>query len=226
MKMLKIKKARFIGILIFLLAILIVGIVFALLPDEVYINWGDYDYAFTRYIPLIFSGIILLSSLVSVGVGFSRERNKIQTINALMNNIGEDALALEGKIIDKEAARERAKENGASFLAGMLAASLFGIGFFRMKGNTDMRTFVLHNQGMFLYNMVDKSNIHIPKNQVYYARIKEKRNKLVVELMPISFTFTVKTKGLDITKEELIAKIKEVFNNPISTPNTNPNQNV
>ena len=71
---------------------------------------------------------------------------------------------------------------------------------------------------MYILNMREKTQIQVNKMDVNDIKITEKRNSLVVELIPSYITFTVKTKGLDISAEELIAKLKEVFTNPMPNP--------
>ena len=218
MKMLKLKKGPIIFVLIVCAIFLIVGAVFALLPEETYISWGDYDSASTRYYPLIFCGILDLIMLLTIWITTTTQKKSIEKINALMQDIGEDAIALNGTIVDREAARENAKKTAISVIGGILSALFLGVGIYRIYGNNNERYFVLHNNGMYILNTRNKTSIQINKTDVNDIKITQKRNSLVVELVPSYTTFTVKTKGLDISAEDLIAKFKEVFTNPMSDP--------
>lgn len=218
MKTLKLKKAPIIFVLVVCAIFLIVGIVFALLPEETYISWGDYDSASTRYYPLIICGIADLILLLVVWAVISSQKKSIQKINAIMQNIGEDAIALNGAIVDREAARKNATKTTLSVLGGILSALFLGVGFYKIYGNNSERYFILYSEGMYMFNMREKSQYQLSKMSVKDIKITEKRNSLVVELIPSNITFTVKTKGLDISVEELIAKFKEVFTNPMPNP--------
>lgn len=213
MKMLKLKKGRFIVVWVMCAIILIVGIVFALLPEEVYISWDDDESATTRYFPLIFGGIIDLLLMIMTFVVIKRENKQIQTINAMLSNMGEDALALNGKIVDRNATRENAKKNAISFVVGILSGLFLGVGVFRTYGNSNVRMLVLYSGGLYVFNSMEQSKMQLDKATVQGIIIKEKRNYLVVAFMPFDFAFKVKTKGLDISKEDLIARFKEVFTN-------------
>ena len=218
MKILKLKKGPIIFVLIVCAIFLIVGVVFALLPEETYISWGDYDSASTRYYPLIFCGILDLIMLLTIWITTTTQKKSIEKINALMQDIGEDAIALNGTIVDREAARENAKRTAISVIGGFLSALFLGVGVYRIYGNNNARYFILYREGMYIFNMRDKTEFLLNKMNVNDIKITEKRNSLVVELMPSCTTFTVKTKGLDISAEDLIAKFKEVFTNTEPDP--------
>ena len=218
MKMLKLNKAPIIVVLVTCAILLIVGIVFALLPEETYISWGDYDSASTRYYPLIFCGIFDFVLLVIIWASTAAQKKSIEKINAMIQDIGEDAIALNGAIVDREAARENAKRTVFSVLGGILSALFLGVGVYRIYGNNNERYFILYSEGMYILNMREKTQIQVNKMDFNDIKITEKRNSLVVELIPSYITFTVKTKGLDVSAEELIAKLKEVFTNPMPNP--------
>lgn len=213
MKTLKFKKSRFIVLLVMCAIFLIVGIVFALLPEDVYISWGDEESATTRYIPLIFCGIMDLFLIILSVVLIKSEKKQVQTVNEMLSNLGEDALALNGKIVDHNAARENAKKNAISFAVGILSGLFLGVGVFRTYGNYKWRLFILYSGGLYVFNGMEQSTIQIDRANVQDIIINEKRNSLVVELVPYDFVFKVKTRGLDVSKEVLLAKFKEVFTN-------------
>lgn len=221
MKKLKLNKAPIIVLLVMCAIFLIVGIVFALLPEETYIRWGDYDSASSRYYPLILFGIVDFVMLLVVWAMTVSQKKSIQKINAIMQNIGEDAIALNGSIVDREAARKNAKKTALSVLGGMLSALFLGVGFYKIYSNNNQRYFILYSEGMYILDMREKSQYQLSKMNVNDIKITEKRNSLVVELIPSYITFTVSTRALDISEEELIAKLKEVFTNPMPNPYQN-----
>ncbi|MCH5151745.1 MAG: hypothetical protein J1F65_03710 [Clostridiales bacterium] len=218
MKMLKIKKGPIIFVLVTCAIFLIVGIVFALLPEEIYISWGDDDSARTRYYPLIFCGILDVILLLVIWATTASQKKSIEKINTLMQNLGEDAIALNGAIVDREAARENAAKTALSVLGGILSALFLGVGFYKIYGNNNERYFVLYSEGMYIFDTRKKTEIQLNKIDVNDIKITEKRNSLLVELIPLNVTFTVKTKGLDVSTEDLIAKFKEVFTNSMPDP--------
>ena len=218
MKMLKFNKTPIIVLLVMCAILLIVGIVFALLPEETYISWGDYDSASTRYYPLIIVGIADLVLLLVVWVTTSTQKKNIAKINAIMQNIGEDAIALNGAIVDREAARENAKKTAFSVLGGILTSLFLGVGFYKVYGNNNEKYFILHNEGMYIFDIRQNTEFQLNKMSVQDVNITQKRNSLLVELIPSNVTFTVRTKGLDVSVEDLIAKFKEVFTNPTPNP--------
>ncbi|MCH5157282.1 MAG: hypothetical protein J1G02_05360 [Clostridiales bacterium] len=218
MRMLKFKKAPIIVALVMCAILLIVGIVFALLPEETYISWGDYDSASTRYYPLIFCGLFAFIFFLIAWITATTQMKSIARINEMMQNLGEDAIILGGAIVDREAARENAKKTALSILGGILSALILGVGVYRIHGNNNARYFILYSEGMYIVNMRDKSELLIEKMKISDIKITEKPNSLLMEFLPAHFTFTVNTRGLDISAEELIAKFKEVFTNPIPDP--------
>lgn len=226
MRMLKLKKSRFIVLLVTSVIFLIVGIVFALLPEDVYISWGDEASATTRYIPLIFCGIVDLFYIVLSVVLIKSEKKQVETINEMLSNMGEDALALNGKIVDRNAARENAKKNAISFAVGILSGLFLGVGVFRTYSNNKWRLFILYSGGLYVFNSMEQSQIQIDRANVQDIIIKEKRNSLVVELVPYDFVFKVKTRGLDVSKDALHAKFKEVFTNTSTSVGDDPFQNL
>ena len=218
MKMLKIKKGPIIFVLVTCVIFLIVGAVFALLPEDIYISWGDYDSASTRYYPLIICGILDVFLLLVIWATTASQKKSIERINTLMQNLGEDAIALNGAIVDREAARENAAKTTLSILGGILSALFLGVGFYKIYGNNNERYFILYSEGMYIFDTRKKTEIQLNKMNVNDIKITEKRNSLLVELIPLNVTFTVKTKGLDVSTEDLIAKFKEVFTNSMPDP--------
>ena len=217
MKMLKLKKGPIIVVLVTCAILLIVGVVFALLPEKTYISWGDSDSAMTRYYPLIFCGVIDLILLLSIWTSTASQKKTIEKVNAILQNLGEDAVALSGSIVDREAARQNARKTAVSVFGGFLSALFLGVGVYRVYGNNNARYFILYSEGMYIFDMRDKSEIQLNKVNVRGIQITEKRNSLIVELIP-SIAFAVNTKGLDVSTEDLIAKFKEVFTNPVPDP--------
>ena len=221
MKKLKFNKAPIIGLLVSCAIFLVVGIVFAFLPEEIYISWGDDDSARTRYYPLIICGVVDIVLLLIVWLTAVSQKRSINKINAFMQNIGEDAIALNGSIVDREAARENAAKTALSVIGGVLSALFLGVGFYKIYGKNNARIFILYSEGMYVIDTRTKTQIQFNKMNVKDIKITEKRKSIVVELIPSIVTFTVKTKGLDISTEELIARFKEVFTNPIIDPYRN-----
>lgn len=221
MKMLKSNKAPIIVTIVICAIFLIAGIVFAVLPEETYISWGNYDSESTRYFPLILFGIVDFILLLTVWATTASQKKSINKINALMQDIGEDAIALTGTIVDREAARENAKKTALSVFGGILSALFLGVGVYKIYGNNNARYFILYSEGMYILDMRDKTKYQLSKTNVNDIKITEKRNSLVVELIPADLTLTVNTRGLDVSVEELIAKLKEVFTNPMPDPYQN-----
>ena len=218
MKKLKLSLAPIIVLLVMCAIFLIVGIVFALLPEETYISWGDYDSAETRYYPLIICGVADAVLLLIVCLTTVVQKKNIDKVNAIIQYYGEDAIVLNGTIVDREAARENAAKTALSVLFGFLSVVILGFGFYRIYGLNNARYFILHSEGLYVINTRDKTETQLNKMNVNDIKITEKRNSLVVELIPLNVTFTVKTKGLDISTEELIVKFKKVFNHHIPNP--------
>ena len=219
MKELKFNKAPVIALLIMGAILLIVGIVFALLPEETYISWGDYESYITRYVVLFLCGLLAFVFLMSAWGTASTQKKIVERINAIMQSFGEDAIVLSGTIVDREGDRVNAKRTALSVLAGMLSAFFLGVGFFRIHRNDNARYFILHSEGMYILDMQDKSGFSIEKTKISDILIIEKANSLLVEFVPKYLTFTVNYRGLkDISSEELIAKFKEVFTNPMPYP--------
>lgn len=218
MKMLKIKKGPIIFVLVTCVIFLIVGAVFALLPEDIYISWGDYDSASTRYYPLIFCGLFAFIFFLIAWITATTQKKSIARINAMMQNLGEDAIILGGAIVDREAARENAKKTAFSVLGGILTSLFLGVGFYKVYGNNNEKYFILHNEGMYIFDIRQNTEFQLNKMSVQDVNITQKRNSLLVELIPSNVTFTVRTKGLDVSVEDLIAKFKEVFTNPTPNP--------
>lgn len=214
MKMIKFKKSRFIVVLVWLIISLIILIRYFL--KEIYKGGGEYNFASLEFYVLIFLGVIYFFVFFIILVTAIRQKKNVQQINTMMVNIGEDAIALNGAIVDRITARENAKKNALSFLGGMLSALIIGVGISKTYSNNNTRLFILYSEGIYIVDMINNTKYHLSKNDVQNIKITEKRNKLVVELIPLGLTFTVKTKRLDISREELIAKFKEVFTNPMS----------
>lgn len=217
--MLKIQKGRYIAVSVVCAIFLIVGIVFALLPYEVYVNWGI-DKLNARYYPLIACGVLDFFVLLFMVMFIRITKYQFRLINRRMSKFGEDSIALKGKIVDHKAAIKNAIYNVFSYILAMLSALIMFFGVYKVSINYVKRWFILYSEGIYVLNMKDESEFLIKKMDVSEIKIKEKRNKLVVELIPLKYNFIVKTKGLDITKEELIAKLKEVFTNPAPDPNS------
>ena len=221
MKTLKLKKGPIIAVSVVCAILLIVGIVFALLPEETYVSWGDNDSASSRYVALIVCGILDFLMLVIVVTTTITQKNSFKKINEIMQSIGEDAIALDGSIVDREAARENATKTVLSVLGGILSALFLGIGFYKIYGNDNGRYFILYSEGLYIFNKRGNKEIQLNKTEVKNIKITKKRNSLVVELTPSYITFSVKTKGLDISEEELTAKFEHVFANQIPNPYQN-----
>lgn len=215
MKMYRIKKETIIVLVVVCAIFLIVGIVFALLPDEVYINWEIYNLN-AKFYPLI-ACVIHDIFIIICAVGYTeRKKREYLRIYNRASKFGEDSIALECKIIDRKTTLKVALMNIFSTILGALAALFFRFSVTPVYSNHKKRWLILCCEGLYVVNLIEDSEFLIKKESVQNIHIKEKRNKLVVELIPLNATFSVKTKKLDVTREELIAKFKEVFTNTIA----------
>ena len=218
MKELKFNKTPMIILLVMCAIFLIAGIVFALLPEETYISWGDYDSASTRYYPLIIFGIIDVILLLVVWVTTVSQKKKIERVNSIAQGIGSDAIILNGSIVDREASRKNATKTTLSVVGAILSTLFLGIGFYKVYGNNNARYFILHGEGLQILNMLDKSQVALNKTNVSDIAITDKRNALQVEIMPAHITFSISTRGLEVSVEELKAKLKEALSNSTANP--------
>lgn len=218
MKSLRLKKAPIIVMLVMCAIFLILGVVYALLPEEIHRSFGDYGGEHTRYNLLIIFGVVDLFLLIAVWGYTVSQRRIIRQINAIMQRLGEDAIALSGVIIDRKVAQENAKKTALSIFVGLLSTLFLGIGFYKIHGNNNRRYFILHSEGMYIIDMQTRTQYQLNKTNVDDFTITKKHNSLLVTLAPSFITFTLQTRGLDVSEENLIDKLNEVFTDPIANP--------
>ena len=218
MKELKFNKTPMIILFVMCAIFLVAGIVFALLPEETYISWGDYDSASTRYYPLIIFGIVDAILLLVVWVTSVSQKKKIERVNSIAQGLGSDAIILNGSVVDREASRKNATKTTLSVVGAILSTVFLGIGFYKVYGNNNARYFILHGEGLQILNMLDKSQVELNKTNVSDIAITDKRNALEVEIMPSHITFSISTRGLEVSVEELKAKLKEALSNSTANP--------
>lgn len=216
MKEFKINRSAIIALIVLSVIFLVVGVVFALLPDSVYIGWGDTDPQVSKFIPLIFAGVIDLIFLLCAFVSYKRDKNFVTLANNLINNIGDEAIAMYGVLKDPEEERKEAAKTALSVIGAFFTTLLFGFGFYRVYSKNNRRAFILYREGLYVLNPMDRSQALLNKESVKEMKICRQKNKILVTFPESKLLLAIQTKGLMISQNEIVEKFNEVFTIPVN----------
>ena len=214
MKEFKINYGGIITLLVMCGIFLVVGVVFALLPESVYIGWGDDNPQMTRFYPLIAAGIFDIIFCPVAYVVYVREKKFVAKANELMHVIGSEAIALTGLIKDPQEERENAAKTAISVIGGFLSALILGFGVYKIYGKNNKRHFILFPDGLCVIDAVNNTQAILNRETANNMTVTQKRNKLLVKFPSEQLYIVIKTNGLDISQDQLAEKFAQTFSIP------------
>lgn len=220
MKEFKINYGGIITLLVTSGIFLVIGIVFALLPESVYIGWGDDNSQMTRFYPLIAVGVFDIMFWAIAYVVYTKEKKFVAKANELMRVIGSEAIALTGLLKDPEAERENAAKTAISVIGGFLSALFLGFGVYKIYGKNNKRHFILYPDGLYVIDPGNNTQAILNRETVNKMTVTQKKNKLLVKFPNEQLYILIKTKRLEISQEQLAEKFAETFSLPAKTEET------
>lgn len=222
MKELKLSPAVTIFIAIFA-AIAIGGLItVAVLPDSSFSSNGNAeDGAIGKIVLCCGLALFALILVVCIFVSNKKEKEKIERLNKTRESLGDTALFFEGKAVDPEQAKENAKKNAASVAGGVIFAAIFGFGFFRISHNNTARTFIVHDNGLFVVNRQTMQAINYKIDDLRRIKTELRKNGQVsVKLPNTPYHFILNTKKTEVTPEWLQNRLIELSQKPTEVAET------
>lgn len=217
MKTVKVKIAPLIVCAVIFALSLITCVVFAVLPEDVYYSWNIHDWETTRNVILLISGLFALVFLLVVIAGYFKQKKDCARLNEMLRMTGEGSLLIKGVYVDPEKTRENAKKTAVSVLGGFLSALFLGVGVYRIYGQNNSLVFILYKEGLYVHNFADNSELLLHRGNVKNIRLTEKRKSILIEFVGSNVAYKMFVNNLDISKEDLCARLKELFSHPESS---------
>ena len=219
MKEIKVNRAAFIAVLVVSILFLGGAIVLFALPADLF------DTEDGQIMKIVCGAMCALFGLIFIFLSFNslkKEKQRVAQINGLVAKLGDNALIFEGRIIDKESARENAKKTAASVAIATFFAAIFGFGVYRVSSNgTPKRLFIVSNEGLLVIH--PQTMGHIAYDREYRSDLTvtgEKNGQITVKFDGNGIYYVISTQKTEVSQEQLLDRLNELF----KTPNANADE--
>lgn len=212
MKNLKLPKSNIIAMCIITAILFLLGIIFLVLPDDVYYAIGDSYPEVGRYVLFVGGTFFAIIALIRTLVFVSKQKKFIAEYNAMREQCGEDAFFVAGycEAINKD--NSNAINTVVSVLGAAASAVLFGVGAYRVFATDTIRLFLLCDDGMYVIRTKTKEKIFLKKDSITTATLEETPKGQLRFICPNeNFVLTFDTLKIDVTNDELTQKLKLLF---------------
>lgn len=212
MKETKINYASIITLIVFAVIFIAGAITIFVLPSDIF----DVDAEEAQSMKIVFGASTALFGLLFIILAVStygKEKRRVAQINELLSSLGDNALVFNGKAIDKEAARENAKNTAISVAIATVFAAIFGFGVYRIHGNgTPARLFIVSDEGLLIIHpqTLDKRAYPIGKDN-HLTAVSDKNGQVLVKTSLQDYYYLIKTNDTEVSQEWLINRLNDLF---------------
>jgi len=212
MKTLELPKQRIITLCVIISVFFIAGIVFLVLPDEVYIALGDPNPDVGRYVfglILEFSAIIItIKTLTFV----SKQKKLISEYNSLREKSGENAYFIGGYCNMLKKDNTNAIKTTLSVLGATASAVLFGVGVYKIFKSSNTRLYLFFDDGMYIINTQVNEKLLFKKGTLQDVTLTENyKEHLELTCPNENVVLEFDTLKIDVTNDELKQRLQNLF---------------
>lgn len=218
MKELKLPKKNIIILSVLIGIFFVAGIVFLVLPDDVYYATGDPNPDVGRYFWFVTCEILALIVLIKTLRFVSKMKPMIEYCNTIRRQAGENAYFVGGycKVIDPN--NTAAIRTAISVLGEIASAVIFGWGIYKVSSQNTSRLFLLCDDGLYIICSLQREHIFLKKGCITTATLaKNIKGQIELTCPNENFVLTFDTLKIDITSDELTQKLQTLFFNDEAT---------